>query len=251
MTESNDVILSLKHMQKSYGSHKVLKDISFDIKKGEIVTIIGPSGGGKSTTLRCINLLEEPTGGEIDFHGENILHASYNRNTFRSKVGMVFQQFDLFENKNVLENCMIGQELVLKRSKDEARKIAMANLKKVGMEPFIKAKPQQLSGGQQQRVAIARAIAMDPEVLLFDVPTSALGPETVGEVLNTMQLLAKTGLTMVIVTHEMGFARDVSDQVVFMSDGVITEQGTPQQIFNDPQEEKTKKFLRNFRNNEL
>ena len=160
MTESNEVILSLKHMQKSYGAHKVLKDISFDINKGEIVTIIGPSGGGKSTTLRCINLLEEPTGGEIDFHGENILAPGYNRNTFRSKVGMVFQQFDLFENKNVLENCMIGQELVLKRSKDEARKIAMENLKKVGMDPFIKAKPQQLSGGQQQRVAIARAISI-------------------------------------------------------------------------------------------
>ena len=158
MTESNEVILSLKHMQKSYGAHKVLKDISFDINKGEIVTIIGPSGGGKSTTLRCINLLEEPTDGEIDFHGENILAPGYNRNTFRSKVGMVFQQFDLFENKNVLENCMIGQELVLKRSKDEARKIALENLKKVGMDPFIKAKPQQLSGGQQQRVAIARAI---------------------------------------------------------------------------------------------
>jgi putative lysine transport system ATP-binding protein len=168
MTESNEVILSLKHMQKAYGNHQVLKDISCDINKGEIVTIIGPSGGGKSTTLRCINLLEEPTGGEIDFHGENILSPGYNRNTFRSKVGMVFQQFDLFENKNVLENCMIGQELVLKRSKDEARKIAMENLREVGMEPFIKAKPQQLSGGQQQRVAIARAISMNPEVLLFD-----------------------------------------------------------------------------------
>ena len=251
MTESNEVILSLKHMQKSYGNHQVLKDISFDINKGEIVTIIGPSGGGKSTTLRCINLLEEPTGGEIDFHGKNILHPGYNRNTFRSKVGMVFQQFNLFNNKNVLQNCMIGQEMVLGRSKEEAKKIAIENLKKVGMEPFLTAKPQQLSGGQQQRVAIARAISMDPEILLFDEPTSALDPEMVGEVLNTIQLLAKTGLTMVIVTHEMGFARDVSDQVIFMSDGVITEQGTPQEIFNNPQEEKTKKFLRNFRSNEL
>ena len=210
-------ILQVQHLQKKYGDHTVLKDISFNINKGEVMTIIGPSGGGKSTMLRCINLLEEPSNGKILFH----------------------------------QNCMIGQEMVLGRSKEEAKKVAIENLKKVGMDPFLTAKPQQLSGGQQQRVAIARAISMDPEVLLFDEPTSALDPEMVGEVLNTMQLLAKTGLTMVIVTHEMGFARDVSDQVVFMSDGVITEQGTPQQIFNDPQEEKTKKFLRNFRNNEL
>ena len=202
MTESNEVILSLKHMQKSYGAHKVLKDISFDINKGEIVTIIGPSGGGKSTTLRCINLLEEPTGGEIDFHGENILHPGYNRNTFRSKVGMVFQQFDL-------------------------------------------------SGGQQQRVAIARAISMNPEVLLFDEPTSALDPEMVGEVLDVMQKLATTGLTMVIVTHEMGFAKSISDRVLFISDGVITEQGSPEEIFDHPKNEKTQKFLSNFRNNEF
>ena len=247
MTESNETIISLKHMQKAYGSHQVLKDISVEIKKGEIVTIIGPSGGGKSTTLRCINLLEEPTGGEIDFHGENILKPGYNRNAFRSKVGMVFQQFDLFENKNVLENCMIGQELVLKRSKDEARKIAMENLEKVGMGPFIKAKPQQLSGGQQQRVAIARAISMNPEVLLFDEPTSALDPEMVGEVLDVMQKLATTGLTMAIVTHEMGFAKSISDRVLFISDGVITEQGSPAQIFDNPQNEKTQKFLSNFR----
>ena len=247
MTESNETILSLKHMQKSFGDHQVLRDISFDINKGEIVTIIGPSGGGKSTTLRCINLLEEPTGGEIDFHGENILTPGYDRNHFRSKVGMVFQQFDLFENKNVLQNCMIGQELVLKRSKDEARKIAMENLKKVGMEPFVNAKPSQLSGGQQQRVAIARAISMNPEVLLFDEPTSALDPEMVGEVLDVMQKLATTGLTMVIVTHEMGFAKQISDNVLFISDGIVTEQGHPDEIFDHPQNVKTQKFLNNFR----
>lgn len=247
MTESNEKILSLKHMQKSFGDHKVLRDISFDVHKGEIVTIIGPSGGGKSTTLRCINLLEEPTGGEIDFHGENILAPGYDRNKFRAKVGMVFQQFDLFENKNVLQNCMIGQELVLKRSKEEAKKIAMTNLKKVGMEPFINAKPNQLSGGQQQRVAIARAISMNPEVLLFDEPTSALDPEMVGEVLDVMQKLATTGLTMVIVTHEMGFAKQISDNVLFINDGVITEQGKPEELFDHPKNEKTQKFLSNFR----
>ncbi|WP_297815904.1 amino acid ABC transporter ATP-binding protein [uncultured Lactobacillus sp.] len=240
-------ILQVEHLQKNYGDHKVLRDISFNINQGEIMTIIGPSGGGKSTMLRCINLLEEPTGGKILFHGNNILDPKFDLNTYRSKVGMVFQQFNLFNNKNVLQNCMIGQEMVLGRSKSEAKETAIKNLKKVGMDSFIDAKPSQLSGGQQQRVAIARAISMDPEVLLFDEPTSALDPEMVGEVLNTMSNLAKTGLTMAIVTHEMGFARDISDKVLFMSDGVIAEQGTPDQIFNHPQEEKTQKFLRNFR----
>lgn len=251
MTETNQTIISLKHMQKAYGDHQVLKDINVDINKGEIVTIIGPSGGGKSTTLRCINLLEQPTGGEIDFHGENILAPGYDLNDYRAKVGMVFQQFNLFNNLDVLNNCMVGQELVLKRSKDEAKKIALENLKKVGMEPFIKAKPSQLSGGQQQRVAIARAISMDPEVLLFDEPTSALDPEMVGEVLEVMKKLATTGLTMIIVTHEMAFARDISDQVLFVADGIITEAGEPDQIFNHPQNEKLQKFLRNFRANSL
>ena len=249
MTETNETILSLKHIKKTFGEHQVLKDISFDINKGEIATIIGPSGGGKSTTLRCINLLEEPTAGEVDFHGENILAPNYNRNIYRAKVGMVFQQFDLFENKNVLANCMVGQELVLKRSKDEARQIALTNLKKVGMEQYVNARPSQLSGGQQQRVAIARAICMDPEILLFDEPTSALDPEMVGEVLSVMKNLATTGLTMIIVTHEMAFAKEISDQMFFISDGVITEQGTPDQLFNHPQNEKTVKFLSNFQNN--
>lgn len=249
MTESNETILSLKHIKKTFGEQQVLKDISFDINKGEIATIIGPSGGGKSTTLRCINLLEEPTAGEVDFHGENVLAPNYNRNIYRAKVGMVFQQFDLFENKNVLANCMVGQELVLKRSKDEARKIALANLKKVGMEQYVNARPSQLSGGQQQRVAIARAICMDPEILLFDEPTSALDPEMVGEVLSVMKSLATTGLTMIIVTHEMAFAKEISDQMFFISDGIITEQGKPDQLFNHPQNEKTVKFLSNFQNN--
>ncbi|NUE97773.1 amino acid ABC transporter ATP-binding protein [Lactobacillus melliventris] len=249
MTETNETILSLKHIKKTFGEHQVLKDISFDINKGEIATIIGPSGGGKSTTLRCINLLEEPTAGEVDFHGENVLAPNYNRNIYRAKVGMVFQQFDLFENKNVLANCMVGQELVLKRSKDEARKIALTNLKKVGMEQYVNARPSQLSGGQQQRVAIARAICMDPEILLFDEPTSALDPEMVGEVLSVMKNLATTGLTMIIVTHEMAFAKEISDQMFFISDGIITEQGKPDQLFNHPQNEKTVKFLSNFQNN--
>ncbi|RMC56789.1 amino acid ABC transporter ATP-binding protein [Lactobacillus sp. ESL0261] len=249
MTETNETILSLKHIKKTFGEHQVLKDISFDINKGEIATIIGPSGGGKSTTLRCINLLEEPTAGEVDFHGENVLAPNYNRNIYRAKVGMVFQQFDLFENKNVLANCMVGQELVLKRSKDEARQIALTNLKKVGMEQYVNARPSQLSGGQQQRVAIARAICMDPEILLFDEPTSALDPEMVGEVLSVMKNLATTGLTMIIVTHEMAFAKEISDQMFFISDGIITEQGKPDQLFNHPQNEKTVKFLSNFQNN--
>ena len=249
MTETNETILSLKHIKKTFGEHQVLKDISFDINKGEIATIIGPSGGGKSTTLRCINLLEEPNAGEVDFHGENVLAPNYNRNIYRAKVGMVFQQFDLFENKNVLANCMVGQELVLKRSKDEARQIALTNLKKVGMEQYVNARPSQLSGGQQQRVAIARAICMDPEILLFDEPTSALDPEMVGEVLSVMKNLATTGLTMIIVTHEMAFAKEISDQMFFISDGIITEQGKPDQLFNHPQNEKTVKFLSNFQNN--
>lgn len=245
--KDNEIILNVQHLQKAYGEHQVLKDISFEVHKGEVMTVIGPSGGGKSTMLRCINLLEDPTGGEILFHDQNILDENYNIPHYRSKVGMVFQQFELFENKNVLQNCMIGQELVLKRSKEEAKKIALENLKTVGMAPYVDAKPRQLSGGQKQRVAIARAISMNPEILLFDEPTSALDPEMVGEVLETMKKLAKTGLTMIVVTHEMAFAKEVSDQVLFMSDGYVAEQGSPDEIFNHPQNEKTQKFLANFR----
>lgn len=236
-------ILQVQHLQKKYGDHTVLKDISFNINKGEVMTIIGPSGGGKSTMLRCINLLEEPSNGKILFHGENILDPHFNRNTFRSKVGMVFQQFNLFNNKNVLQNCMIGQEMVLGRSKEEAKKVAIENLKKVGMDPFLTAKPQQLSGGQQQRVAIARALAMQPDVMLFDEPTSALDPEMVGEVLKVMQQLANDGMTMVVVTHEMGFAKNVADQIWFMADAGIQEKATPDEFFAHPQTERAKEFL--------
>lgn len=241
-------ILTISHLQKNYGDHEVLKDISFTVNQGEIISVIGPSGGGKSTMLRCINLLEEPTAGEISFNQANILASHFNRNAYRAKVGMVFQQFDLFDNKNVLQNCVIGQELVLKRSKAEAEEIALKNLTTVGMAPYINAKPNQLSGGQQQRVAIARAISMNPDVLLFDEPTSALDPEMVAEVLDVMQKLAKTGLTMIIVTHEMAFAKQVSDQVLFMSNGVIAEAGSPSEVFEHPVQEVTQKFLRNFRN---
>lgn len=246
LNENAPKILQVENLKKNFGTNHVLRDISFDVHQGEIFSIIGPSGGGKSTMLRCINLLEEPTGGKILYKSHNILTPGYNRRAYRAKVGMVFQQFNLFENKNVLQNCMIGQQLVLGKSTAEAKKLALANLNKVGMGSYLKAKPNQLSGGQQQRVAITRAICMNPDVLLFDEPTSALDPEMVGEVLDVMQQLAATGLTMIIVTHEMAFAKNVSDHVLFMSDGVIAEQGTPDEIFNHPQEEKTKKFLRNF-----
>ena len=236
-------ILQVQHLQKKYGDHTVLKDISFNINKGEVMTIIGPSGGGKSTMLRCINLLEEPSSGEILFHGKNILDPHFDRNQFRSKVGMVFQQFNLFNNKNVLQNCMIGQEMVLGRSKEEAKKVAIENLKKVGMDPFLTAKPQQLSGGQQQRVAIARAISMDPEVLLFDEPTSALDPEMIQDVLDVMKYVADEGITMVVVTHEMGFAREVGDRLIFFDQGRILEDAKPEEFFEHPETERARQFL--------
>ena len=212
-----------------------------------MISIIGSSGSGKSTFLRSINLLEEPTAGEILFHGQDVLAKDYNLTEYREKLGMVFQSFNLFENLNVLENAVVAQTTVLKRSREEAEKIAKENLTKVGMtEQYWKAKPKQLSGGQKQRVAIARALSVNPEAMLFDEPTSALDPEMVGEVLKTMQDLAKSGLTMIIVTHEMEFARDVSDRVIFMDKGVIAEEGTPEQIFEHPQQERTKEFLQRF-----
>lgn len=246
--ENTNNILEISHLEKSFGTHEVLKDIDFTVKKGDVISIIGASGSGKSTMLRCINLLENPTGGSILYHGEDITDPKMSVPAFREKVGMVFQNFNLFNNLTVLENCMIGPEKVAKKSKAEAEKLAMQFLEKVGMEQFINAKPRQLSGGQKQRVAIARALAMEPEVLLFDEPTSALDPQMVGEVLNVMSTLAEEGMTMLIVTHEMAFARDISSHIIFMADGIIEEEGTSEEIFRNPKKEKTKEFLSRFRN---
>ena len=240
-------ILQIKHLSKAFGKNVVLRDIDFSVSRGDVISIIGASGSGKSTLLRCINLLETPTTGEILYHGTNVASRKVKAPEYRSHVGMVFQSFNLFNNMTVLENCMIGQIKVLKRSKQEAHDTAMYYLHKVGMAPYINAKPRQISGGQKQRVAIARALAMDPEVLLFDEPTSALDPEMVGEVLSVMQQLAQEGMTMLVVTHEMAFARDVSSRVVYMKDGVIWEQGSPEQIFGDPQRPETQEFLSRFR----
>ena len=241
-------ILEIKHLSKSFGTHEVLKDIDFSVSKGDVTSIIGASGSGKSTLLRCINLLENPSSGQILYHGENVTGRGFNVPTYRSRVGMVFQSFNLFNNMTVLENCIVGQVKVLKKNPEEARQHALYYLEKVGMAPYINAKPRQISGGQKQRVAIARALAMDPEVLLFDEPTSALDPEMVGEVLTVMQSLAQEGMTMLVVTHEMAFARDVSNRVVFMSQGVICEEGSPAEVFGNPQKQETKDFLARFRN---
>lgn len=241
-------IIQIQHLQKHFGNLKVLNDVSFDIHKGEVVTIIGSSGSGKSTMLRCVNLLERMDGGTILYHGKDILASGNDVNQYRSKVGMVFQSFNLFNNLSVIENCMIGQIKVLKRSKEEARAKAEKYLKEVGMYEFADKPSTKLSGGQKQRVAIARALCMDPEVLLFDEPTSALDPEMVGGVLDVMKDLANEGLTMVIVTHEMQFAKEVSDRVIFMDQGVIAEQGTPDEIFNNPKQERTKQFLSRYSN---
>ena len=243
-----DMILQVNHLSKSFGTHEVLKDIDVSVKKGDVTSIIGASGSGKSTLLRCINLLENPSSGEILYHGENVVRRGFNAPAYRARVGMVFQSFNLFNNMTVLENCIVGQVKVLKKDREEARRHAMYYLEKVGMAPYINAKPRQISGGQKQRVAIARALAMDPEVLLFDEPTSALDPEMVGEVLTVMQSLAQEGMTMLVVTHEMAFARDVSNRVVFMSQGVICEEGDPREVFANPQKKETKDFLARFRN---
>ena len=243
-----DMILQVNHLSKSFGTHEVLRDIDFTVNKGDVTSIIGASGSGKSTLLRCINLLENPTSGEILYHGENVVRRGFNAAAYRSRVGMVFQSFNLFNNMTVLENCIVGQVKVLKKSRGEAKQHALYYLEKVGMAPYINAKPRQISGGQKQRVAIARALAMDPEVLLFDEPTSALDPEMVGEVLTVMQSLAQEGMTMLVVTHEMAFARDVSNRVVYMNEGVICEEGAPEDVFGNPLKQETKNFLSRFRN---
>ena len=242
MQTSKETVIQIQNLKKSFGQREVLKDINFDVHKGEVVCIIGSSGSGKSTLLRCINLLETPTAGKILYHGENIMTSGKTHN-YCAKVGMVFQQFNLFNNLNVLENCVVGQMKVLKRNRAESEERAKRYLEQVGMLQYINARPRQLSGGQKQRVAIARALSMEPDALLFDEPTSALDPEMVGEVLKVMKTLAQSGLTMLVVTHEMGFARDISDRIVFMDGGIILEDGTPDEIFNHPKNERTRAFL--------
>lgn len=242
-------ILKLEHLEKSFGDHVVLRDINLSVSKGEVISVIGSSGSGKSTMLRCINLLEEPTGGRIIFEGNDISDKKNNVTSYRARVGMVFQQFNLFNNMNVLENCVCPQVTVLKKSRADAEKTAREYLAKVGMDSYINARPKQLSGGQKQRVAIARSLSMHPDIILFDEPTSALDPEMVGEVLEVMQSLAKSGLTMIVVTHEMAFARDVSTRVIFMDGGVILEDSTHDVIFNTPREQRTKEFLTRYLNN--
>jgi putative lysine transport system ATP-binding protein len=239
-------ILEVSHLEKQFGSNVVLRDINFHVSTGDVISIIGASGSGKSTLLRCVNLLENPTGGEILYHGKNITQKGFRLSDYRARVGMVFQSFNLFSNLTVLENCMVGQCKVLKKDKATAERIAKDYLAKVEMAPFINAKPRQISGGQKQRVAIARALAMQPEILLFDEPTSALDPQMVGEVLGVMRKLVEDGLTMIIVTHEMAFARDVSSRTIFMKDGVVCDEGTPQEIFADPKKQETKDFLKRF-----
>lgn len=241
-----ETVLKINHLSKSFGQNEILKDIDFSVEKGDVISVIGASGSGKSTLLRCINLLETPTSGEIIYHGKNVAGRGVNAAEYRSHVGMVFQSFNLFNNMTVLDNCIVGQVKVLKRDKDKARAHALHYLEKVGMSPYINARPRQISGGQKQRVAIARAMAMDPEVLLFDEPTSALDPEMVGEVLGVMHSLADEGMTMLVVTHEMAFARDVSTRVLYMNSGVICEQGSPADVFGNPQRQETRDFLARF-----
>ena len=239
-------IIELRHLEKSFGDHEVLKDINLKVNKGEVISVIGSSGSGKSTMLRCVNLLEEPTGGEIFFKGTEIRDKSLKLTSYRAQVEMVFQQFNLFNNMTALDNCVKPQTIVLKRNKEEAKKIALECIEKVGMSAFINARPSQLSGGQKQRIAIARALSMNPEVILFDEPTSALDPEMVGEVLEVMKNLAKSGYTMIVVTHEMDFAREVSDRVVFMDEGYIVEEAAPEELFGNPKMPRTREFLSRY-----
>ena len=243
---AGNTVLEIHHLSKTFGTNVVLRDIDFSVAEGDVTCIIGASGSGKSTLLRCVNLLETPTTGEILYHDKDITDRKMNAASYRTRVGMVFQNFNLFNNMTVLDNCMVGQIKVLKKDKEEAKRKAMLYLEKVGMAPYINAKPRQLSGGQKQRVAIARALAMEPEILLFDEPTSALDPQMVGEVLAVMRTLANEGLTMIIVTHGMAFARDVSNHVVYMAGGVIEEEGAPADIFGNPQKNSTKEFLNRF-----
>ena len=241
-----DEILRLEHLEKTFGTHQVLRDISFSVNKGDVISIIGSSGSGKSTMLRCVNLLEEPTGGKIIFEGKDISGKELNLSQYRARVGMVFQQFNLFNNMNALENCVCPQLTVLHRKREEAEKIARDYLERVGMSAYCNARPAQLSGGQKQRVAIARTLSMNPDIILFDEPTSALDPEMVGEVLDVMQRLAKEGFTMLVVTHEMAFASDVSSRVIFMDGGVILEDAAPEEIFNNPRQPRTREFLSRY-----
>ena len=244
--ETTSAAISVQHLQMSFGTHQVLRDVDFTVRQGDVISIIGPSGSGKSTLLRCINHLERPTGGAIYYQGQPVGGERFDLPRYRAKVGMVFQSFNLFNNMSVLRNCMVGPMYVLHTPREKARADAMAYLEKVGMTPYVNALPSQLSGGQKQRVALARALAMHPEILLFDEPTSALDPQMVGEVLSTMRALAQEGMTMVVVTHEMQFAQEISSRVVFMADGYIVEEGPPQQIFQDPQQEKTRLFLSRY-----
>ena len=256
-----ELIVSVCDLQKAFGEREILKGISFDMHGGDVMCISGPSGSGvctlsrcvrgsgKSTLIRCVNFLEHPTGGHIEYRGQDVMQAFKKLPLYRTKVGMVFQSFNLFNNMTVLENCMVGQVKVLGKNKDEAKATALKYLKHVGMDSYVNAKPHQLSGGQKQRVAIARALALEPEVLLMDEPTSALDPEMVGEVLRVIRDLAKEGLTMVIVTHEMAFARDVSNRVIFIDQGVIAEEGEPSQLFGNPKNQRTRDFLSRFQNN--
>ena len=239
-------ILRLEHLEKTFGTHQVLRDISFSVNKGDVISIIGSSGSGKSTMLRCVNLLEEPTGGKIIFEGKDIAGKELNLSQYRARVGMVFQQFNLFNNMNALENCVCPQLTVLHRKREEAEKIARDYLERVGRSAYCNARPAQLSGGQKQRVAIARTLSMNPDIILFDEPTSALDPEMVGEVLDVMKRLAGEGFTMLVVTHEMAFARDVSSRVIFMDGGVILEDAAPEEIFNNPKQARTREFLSRY-----